>query len=482
MSACSFQVGSYNTQTGDFDINVSALNSIRYTSSHCPGACSECLYLYGMQPYMYEPGDVLIGGVFNIHNEGSTPFTCGEIRDENGYLYSEAVSFALMMLKSGKAPVSLSDVSLGGLVLDACESSLRASNLVSSIYSGAILLGENDDMVDVTHIKGWATSDNALSIEISDILDRLGIPLVSSSGTISGENADFFRTVPTDDRLAQGILKLVKYFKWEYVQTINSADMYGQSGIGEFIRIAATKEICILSSYEIGTHGSAQDILKNLLTSSTSAVVIFANKYDTTELMKARAALGSASQNLIFITSQQWDTFTNMNVAVENTLSFSINSPTIEEFDTYMATKYIGQEDSETNPWFSAYYEAVFQCDLGTSTVYQRPCSNPTSSPITSGMKYEQDAQVLPTVNAIYALVGALDLALKEVCGQSYSGLCDDFTSDPQAGEKVMSKLPDVLFTSSGVEFRFQDKMYDEGYNIYRTINGQNTLVIFIIL
>ncbi len=46
------------------------------------------------------PGDVLIGGVFNVHgaNEES-PFKCGGIKLADGYQHAEALVFALESIK-----------------------------------------------------------------------------------------------------------------------------------------------------------------------------------------------------------------------------------------------------------------------------------------------------------------------------------------------------------------------------------------------
>ena len=55
-----------------------------------------------------------------------------------------------------------------------------------------------------------------------------------------------------------------------------------------------------------------------------------------------------------------------------------------------------------------------------------------------------QDPHVLTTINAVYALVKAVDLALIDRCGDSYSSVCKEFMSAPDAMQLIISKLDEV--------------------------------------
>ena len=45
------------------------------------------------------PGDVMIGGIFNIHAEDDDfPFQCGDINLEEGFQYTEALRYAIDMV------------------------------------------------------------------------------------------------------------------------------------------------------------------------------------------------------------------------------------------------------------------------------------------------------------------------------------------------------------------------------------------------
>ena len=77
-------------------------------------------------------------GVFDVHQQGQSVFDCGQINSENGFQLLEAFHFALQKVnsKQGQFADILPGVTLGGVGLDACQSSIRAGYLVSNINSG----------------------------------------------------------------------------------------------------------------------------------------------------------------------------------------------------------------------------------------------------------------------------------------------------------------------------------------------------------
>ena len=94
----------------------------------CPGSCSQCDYVYDNNPDVATPNaDIIIGAIFDVHSAAASPLSCGEI-SPYGYPYLEALSFALDMVNSGKAPVRKPPgVRIGTVTYDGCSSSLRAA-------------------------------------------------------------------------------------------------------------------------------------------------------------------------------------------------------------------------------------------------------------------------------------------------------------------------------------------------------------------
>ena len=55
------------------------------------------------------PGDVMIGGVFNVHvGDDESPFQCGDIKVQEGFQYTEALRYAIDMVNKVTSSLSLS--------------------------------------------------------------------------------------------------------------------------------------------------------------------------------------------------------------------------------------------------------------------------------------------------------------------------------------------------------------------------------------
>ena len=50
------------------------------------------------------PGDVMIGGIFNVHDADDTsPFECSDIKVREGFQYTEALRYAIQMVNKVRA-------------------------------------------------------------------------------------------------------------------------------------------------------------------------------------------------------------------------------------------------------------------------------------------------------------------------------------------------------------------------------------------
>ena len=111
--------------------------------------------MYENQASNFIPGEILLGGLFNIHSKGDSPYSCNGINAADGYQYTEAFKYAIQKINDRTAPINLRGIQLGGLMLDTCSSDLRIQNLVSSVYAGAIMPRDNMGRpVDVSKVKG----------------------------------------------------------------------------------------------------------------------------------------------------------------------------------------------------------------------------------------------------------------------------------------------------------------------------------------
>ena len=311
-----------------------------------------------------------------------------------------------------------------------------------------------------------------------------GVPVISPDSTSTEINKNFemyptlFRTSASDDNLADAIVKLLNNFGWKYIQVVYSTDTYGMTGLETLKDTARTSDICVRSSYEITEDTNAEELVTNLATSSSSVVVVFASSDLITKLMKARDTVGNAAKDLLFVTSKAWGIEAGT-LANDKSIAFDFNTPDIEAFDEFMAQQKPLRMGA--NPWFDEYYQAIYQCNLGKDFSYPRSCTDPADSPAVWADGYKQDPSVFPTLLSVYAIAGALDLVLKELCGESYSGLCQEFMDSDDVMEMMVEKMNEVTFTLDNTEFKYENGQFMSGYTVSRLFNGNMLSVSLII-
>jgi metabotropic glutamate receptor 4/metabotropic glutamate receptor 6/7/8 len=275
----------------------------------------------------------------------------------------------------------LKGVKLGGLVLDACSSSLRANNLVSSISSGAMSLPIGGPVI------GWTAAGDSFSPELYSLLNRTETPFISStSGTYAMDDPSthFFRTVATDDSRTDALLGLVQYLGWKYVQVVYSGDSQGHNQFNMFRAKAVQEGICVLSSYQIGSPSAALDAVKGMLTSTSPVAVVLANQEATSELVTAKESLGFVARSIILLSSHRWGPVLLPETA-NRSIAVTPHIEEIKEFNDHMSSLSFNDMASAGNSWFSQYYESVLECDLETNNKYRRACVDMEDNPVTSG-------------------------------------------------------------------------------------------------
>ncbi|XP_064620108.1 uncharacterized protein LOC135483288 isoform X2 [Lineus longissimus] len=423
-------------------------------------ACQSCLSKFQTK-FLHIPGDVLLAGLFPIHNSGSNIYSCGGMKPFNGFQYLETMAFAVDQVNNGLAPVKLQNVTLGAVGLDDCSSEYLASSLVSSIHSGTLLLSKNGITVDRQKIRGLLTYGSGMSIKVQEIVRGLRMAQISPSSTSTRLNDPllypmFYRTVPMDDTQVRAIARLVKTVKWSCVQTVHSPTIYAKDAILAFKAAAKAEKICVSACYELFTDGTYDQIIQKLADSSTKAVVVFAqaDTYVRNLLEALRQAKLNKTVDLTFIASESWGQLKAVvrgyESVVPNTMTMKVQAPKVPGFDTYVQTLRVttGSRPNR-NPWFNEYYQMIFDCYLTDKSLYSTKCAS-TSQSLTTSAKYEQENWVVSTMDGVYAFTAALHTTLQQVCGNNYSGVCSTFVQDDDINLKIFRNLQGVSFTSPG--------------------------------
>lgn len=383
-------------------------------------------------------GDVMLGGLFPVHQKGEGDIPCGMINADRGIQRVEAMLFTLDRINQDRS--LLNGIKLGTTIFDTCArgtyaleqsleyirasfSSLDASEFVCSDGSEAEAKYEPKTVAGV--IGG---SYSSVSIQVANLLRLFKIPQISYAST-SAQLSDksryeyFVRTVPPDNFQALAMVDIVQFFNWTYVSTVASDGEYGVPGIEYFQVEARARNICLAETLKVSsnpTHTEYTGIIDKLLKKNNAKVVIlFLREEDAKGILDA-ATNKNISGKFTWIAADGWGTqqspVKNNELAAEGALTIILQSTRIPEFDEYFLK--LKPQHNKRNPWFREYWETIHNCryadkvDPKTSQ-FVNYC---TGLEILSRSKYRQESKVQFIYDAVYAIAHSIDRMKNDLC------------------------------------------------------------------
>ena len=237
-------------------------------------------------------GDVIVGGLLNIHISGTSD-QCTEI-STTGLGYAEATIFAIE--KINKNSTILPNVTIGYDLRDYCFSNARAMKIAYDFMcDGDPVHMSNQNISNsprgyVTETKTKTISalvgpfDSASAVLVGSLLQVSDIPAISPSATSDELSSqmykDFFRTVPPDKWQAEVMADIIELFNWTYVAAVGLDDSYGHNGISALEKESYNrKTFCIAFSEYIPRLGhwdkTKQTVLKIKRRSEVAVIIIW---------------------------------------------------------------------------------------------------------------------------------------------------------------------------------------------------------------
>ena len=190
-----------------------------------------CFYTAVQAPY--REGDIMLGGLFNVHQLADQPGSqCGEI-NLGGLGRMQAMIFAIERINNDTS--LLSNISLGYDIRDYCGNLSKAAGLVYKLFTvdSCVNLSQNATRKKAI-ISLIGPHESSTALFIGGFLRMLNVSSISGSATsaeLSSLTYDhFFRTVPSDTFLAKAMVDLVTHFNWSYVAVVGLDDSYGRNG------------------------------------------------------------------------------------------------------------------------------------------------------------------------------------------------------------------------------------------------------------
>ncbi|XP_069135753.1 LOW QUALITY PROTEIN: uncharacterized protein [Argopecten irradians] len=456
------------------------------TASACySDPCTICINNINTFNFTYKEGDILIGGIFDVHDRDLTPFSCGDLKTLHGFQLLEAFNYAIDKVndKSGIFANVLTNVKLGGIALDSCESAIRTGYLVSNIHNGLTKLTHNAQTVNAENINmyiGAYSSDS--SIYLARILKSLKIPQISYAST-STQLLDqirypyFMRTVPTDDKQVEGIIKFLDKFNLRYVQVVFKRDNYGVLATEAFKSMAANYKICVSNTIAFPDNGtisreSANEVVTYLLEQpNANTVVVFASTDYIKGLVQGISRNPNAHGRFHFVGSETWgnnmEAIAGNEELVQGAVTLTLESSDISDFDVYLGSKSPGNYPE--NPWFPEFYEEMLNCYLTIPNGKHTHQCTSISENIVAQRDYIQDPGILHVINSVFAAAIIIDKTLKETCDSNYTTVCEKYRNNQDRHDLLMSHIKNVDFNDpTNTEFQFTDRREgNKGYQIY---------------
>ncbi|XP_060780463.1 extracellular calcium-sensing receptor-like [Neoarius graeffei] len=443
-------------------------------------------------PQVSKDGDLLIGGIFSIHDKQKKPVQKFTSEPQQG----ECISLDLQEFQNSQTMVFaieeinnrtdiLPGINLGYKIYDTCESDEMSTRASLSLVNGQ----KNTTSVScskpetVQAIIGQSSSTP--TIAISATVGPLHVPVVSHFATCAclsdrKKHPTFFRTIPSDFFQSRALAKLVKYFGWTWVGALCSNTDYGNNGINEFIIAAAKEGICIEYSKAFFKTDPREKILKivEIIKASTSKVIVAFVAYSDFRFLLREMVLQNMT-GFQWLGSESWISELNTDNdewqhILKGSVGFAIPNTKINGLGEFL---------TKLNPasnvaLYEKVWETIFQCKLPTKENVEMKQLCKSNESLTQVQNLYTDVSDLRIANNVYKAVYAVAYALHNSygCSEGDSGkevpiVCTNLMNNQQPW-KIVNELKKIHFTTTTGEDVFFDENGDPAAR-YDVLNWQ---------
>ncbi|XP_067275404.1 extracellular calcium-sensing receptor-like [Pseudorasbora parva] len=271
---------------------------------------------------MYQDGDVILGGLFQVHfftvfpelsfKTEPEPPHCEKFDMES---FQQAQTMAFAIDEINKNPNLLPNITLGYHLYDNCVRLGMAFRAAISLASGTEESFSNLNCTGpppVIAIVGDPSSTP--SIAISSVLGLFRVPIVSYYATCSclsdrKKYPSFFRTIPSDAFQVRAMVQILRHFGWTWVGLIYSDDDYGIYAAQSFLQEIQVFGHCVAFSEILphdNNHRDIQRIIGVIQASTARVVVVFSTSSFLLPLMDEVVLQNMTGRQ--WIASEAWAT------------------------------------------------------------------------------------------------------------------------------------------------------------------------------
>uniref|UniRef100_A0A672N3W8 Extracellular calcium-sensing receptor-like n=2 Tax=Sinocyclocheilus grahami TaxID=75366 RepID=A0A672N3W8_SINGR len=446
---------------------------------------------------VYQDGDVILGGLFQVHfftvfpdlsfkTEPDPPYC--EKFDMESFQQSQTMAFAIDEIN--KNPNLLPNITLGYHLYDNCVRLGMAFRAAISLISGTEKSFSNLNCTGPPPVIGIVGDPSSTpSIAISSVLGLFRVPIVSYYATCSclsdrKKYPSFFRTIPSDAFQVRAMIQILRHFGWTWVGLIYSDDDYGVYAAQSFQQEMQLFGHCVAFSEILPHDNNPRDIrhITGVIRASTArVVVVFSTSSFLLPLMEE-----VVSQNMTgrqWIASEAWATSPVYHTPrllpfLGGTLGIAVRRGKIQGLHDFLLR--IRPSNEPRNNMLRIFWENMFGCSYETGGTVKdgeqvkNVCTGEEDL-ITTNTPYTDVSGLRAAYNvykAVYALAHALhDLMQCEEGRGPFSGnSCADITN--LKPWQLVHYLQKVNFTTGFGDHVSFDKNGD-ALAIYDVLNWQ---------
>ncbi|KAM4627570.1 extracellular calcium-sensing receptor-like [Polymixia lowei] len=334
---------------------------------------------------MHKAGDVILGGLFEVHYSSVFPelsFTSKPLQpscqgfDILGFRHAQTMAFAIDEINRNSN--LLPNVTLGYSLYDNCATLGVAFHAAWSLASGReeqfVLNTSCLGSPPVLGIVGDSYSTN--SIAIASVLGLYKVPMVSYFATCSCLSdrqrfPSFFRTIPSDAFQVSAMLQILKRFGWTWAGLLISDDDYGFHAARSFQTDLAQSGGGCLAYLEVlpwrNDPTELQRIVGVIRKSTARVIIVFAHETHMIHLMEE--VIKQNVTGLQWMASEAWTSVTFLQTPrlmpyLGGTLGIAIRRGEIPGLRDFLSRIH---PDSDTNnnhgnSMVRLFWEDTFQC------------------------------------------------------------------------------------------------------------------------
>ncbi|XP_051512054.1 extracellular calcium-sensing receptor-like [Myxocyprinus asiaticus] len=238
---------------------------------------------------MHQDGDLILGGLFEVHFLTVFPELSFRTEPEPPYCeqfdmasFQQAQTMVFAIDEINKDPNLLPNITLGYHLYDNCVMLGMAFRAAIALVSGTEESLTNLNCTGPPPVIGIVGDSNSTpSIAISSVLGLFRVPIVSYYATCSclsdrKKYPSFFRTIPNDAFQVRAMVKILRHFGWTWVGLIYSDDDYGIYAAQSFHKDMQLFEGCVAFSENLPLDNDRKDIRRivRVIQASTARVVV----------------------------------------------------------------------------------------------------------------------------------------------------------------------------------------------------------------